>query len=93
MTILKILQNTCHDLPAEYTCLLPKYENNSFMPLKVRDIIRLIEKDGGSLVRQTEAHRQYHHSIKPGNVTVSGKESLDLAPKTERSILRQAGLR
>ena len=62
------------------------------MPLKVRDVIRLLERDGWFVVRTTGSHRQYHHPIKPGTVTIAGKPSLDLDPKTERSILRQAGL-
>jgi predicted RNA binding protein YcfA (HicA-like mRNA interferase family) len=62
------------------------------MPMKVRDAIKLVESDGWVLVRQKGSHRQYHHPTKPGTVTIAGKPSLDLDPKTERSILRQAGL-
>ena len=62
------------------------------VPIKVRDAIRLVEQDGWVLVRQKGSHRQYHHPTKPGTVTIAGKESLDLDPKTERSIRRQAGL-
>ena len=60
--------------------------------MKVRDAIKLIEADGWVLVRQTGSHRQYHHPTKSGTVTIAGKASLDLDPKTERSILRQAEL-
>jgi predicted RNA binding protein YcfA (HicA-like mRNA interferase family) len=62
------------------------------MPLTVREAIHLIEEDGWVLVRQKGSHRQYHHPTKPGTVTIAGKPSLDLDPKTEKSILRQAGL-
>jgi predicted RNA binding protein YcfA (HicA-like mRNA interferase family)/predicted RNase H-like HicB family nuclease len=62
------------------------------MPMKVRDAIKLVEQDGWVLVRQKGSHRQYHHPTKPGTVTIAGKPSLDLDPKTERSIQRQAGL-
>ncbi len=62
------------------------------MPLTVREAIQLIEEDGWVLVRQKGSHRQYHHPEKPGTVTIAGKPSLDLDPKTEKSILRQAGL-
>ncbi len=62
------------------------------MPMKVRDAIKLVEQDGWVLVRTQGSHRQYHHPTKPGTVTIAGKPSLDLGPKTERSILRQAGL-
>lgn len=60
--------------------------------MKVRQIIRLIEADGWAKVRQSGSHRQYHHPTKPGTVTVAGQESADLHPKTEKSILQQAGL-
>jgi predicted RNA binding protein YcfA (HicA-like mRNA interferase family) len=62
------------------------------MPMKVRDAIKLVEQNGWVLVRTKGSHRQYHHPTKPGTVTIAGKPSLDLDPKTERSILRQAGL-
>jgi predicted RNA binding protein YcfA (HicA-like mRNA interferase family) len=62
------------------------------MPTTVREAIKLIEKDGWVLVRQSGSHRQFHHPTKPGTVTIAGKPPLDLDPKTERSILRQAGL-
>jgi len=62
------------------------------MPIKVRDAIKVVEQDGWVLVRTKGSHRQYHHPTKPGTVTIAGKPSLDLDPKTERSILRQAGL-
>ena len=63
------------------------------MPVKVRDAIRKVERDGWFLIRQTGGHRQYHHPTKPGTVTIAGKPSLDLDPKTERSIWNQAGLK
>ncbi len=62
------------------------------MPLLVREAIRLIQNDGWVLVRQRGSHRQFHHPTKPGTVTIAGKPSLELDPKTEKSIMRQAGL-
>ncbi len=62
------------------------------MPLTVREAIRFIEKDGWVLVRQRGSHRQFHHPTKPGTVTIAGKPSLELDTKTEKSIMRQAGL-
>ena len=38
-------------------------------------------------------HRQFKHGSKPGRVTVPGKPSDDLAPGTQNSILKQAGLK
>ena len=60
--------------------------------MKVREAIRLVEKGGWVKVRQKGSHRQFHHPTKPGTVTIAGKPSLELDKKTERSVLRQAGL-
>ena len=62
------------------------------MPLKVREIIKLIEADGWRLIRTTGSHRHYVHDNKPGVVTVPGKPTKDLPIGTERSILKQAGI-
>ncbi|MGF1541613.1 MAG: type II toxin-antitoxin system HicA family toxin [Pleurocapsa sp.] len=61
--------------------------------MKVKEIIKLIEKDGWYLVRTRGSHRQYKHQIKMGIVTVPGKLSDELAPGTMNSILKQAGLK
>jgi predicted RNA binding protein YcfA (HicA-like mRNA interferase family) len=62
------------------------------VPLKVSEIIKMIEADGWYLVATRGSHRQYKHLVKPGRVTVAGKSSKELPPGTERSILRQAGI-
>jgi predicted RNA binding protein YcfA (HicA-like mRNA interferase family) len=62
------------------------------MPLKVSEMLRLLEADGWYLVTTRGSHRQFKHPVKPGRVTVAGKRSAELPPGTERSILRQAGL-
>jgi predicted RNA binding protein YcfA (HicA-like mRNA interferase family) len=61
--------------------------------MKVRKVIKLIEADGWSWVRTKCDHRQFHHPVKPGTVTVAGKLSEEVPPGTLNSILRQAGLR
>ncbi|MFL5863130.1 MAG: type II toxin-antitoxin system HicA family toxin [Solirubrobacteraceae bacterium] len=58
----------------------------------VREVIKLVEADGWYLARQRSSHRQFKHPSKPGLVTVAGHPAKVLAPKTLRSILRQAGL-
>ena len=63
------------------------------MPLKVREAIRLVERDGWYLVRTRGSHRQFRHPVKPGRVTIAGNPGDDLASGTEATILRQAGLR
>jgi predicted RNA binding protein YcfA (HicA-like mRNA interferase family) len=61
--------------------------------MKVSEVVRLLEQDGWTLKRVTGSHRHFAHSFKPGLVTVAGKPSATLKPKTEASILKQAGLR
>jgi len=61
--------------------------------MKVRDAIRLVESDGWKLARTRGSHRQYRHPTKPGTLTVAGHPSWDLDPKTQASILKQAGLK
>ena len=61
--------------------------------MKVSELIALLEKDGWVQVRMKGIHRQYHHSIKPGTVTVAGKPSIDIPPGTLNSALKQAGLK
>lgn len=60
---------------------------------KVKEIIKLIEADGWYLQDTRGSHRQYKHLDKKGRVTVAGGLNDELAPKTEASILRQAGLK
>jgi predicted RNA binding protein YcfA (HicA-like mRNA interferase family) len=61
--------------------------------MKVRDVIKRIEKDGWVLDRTRGDHRQYVHSSKPGTVTVAGHPGDDIPPGTLNSILKQAGLK
>jgi predicted RNA binding protein YcfA (HicA-like mRNA interferase family) len=61
--------------------------------MKIRDVIKLIEKDGWFLVATKGSHRQYKHSGKPGRVTVAGHPGDDLAPGTLNSVLKQAQLK
>jgi predicted RNA binding protein YcfA (HicA-like mRNA interferase family) len=60
---------------------------------KVRDAIRLVERDGWVLIRTTGSHRIYHHPEKPGIVVVAGHPGDDVATGTWNNILRQAGLK
>ena len=62
-------------------------------PVKVREVIKLIEDDGWYLVRMKGDHRQYKHPVKKGLVTISGKLGDDIAKGTLNSILKQAGLK
>jgi len=46
--------------------------------MKVRDVIRLLTKDGWYLVSTKGSHRQYKHPAKPGRVSIAGKMSHEL---------------
>jgi predicted RNA binding protein YcfA (HicA-like mRNA interferase family) len=59
---------------------------------KVRDILKMLRRDGWYLDRQSGSHRQFRHTVKPGTVTVAGKENVTLPHPTVNSILEQAGL-
>ncbi|MEL6788702.1 MAG: type II toxin-antitoxin system HicA family toxin [Cyanobacteria bacterium J06607_15] len=61
--------------------------------MKVKEIIKLVERGGWYLARTKGSHRQYKHQIKMGLVTIPGKLSDELAPGTQNSILKQAGLK
>ena len=60
--------------------------------MKIREAIRMLERDGWYPVATRGSHRQYKHPTKPGRVTVAGKPNHDLHPKTLASIMKQAGL-
>ena len=60
---------------------------------KVRDAIRIVERDGWYHVTTRGSHRQFRHPVKLGKVTIPGKLSEDVGPKLWGSIMNQAGLR
>lgn len=61
--------------------------------MKIREVIRQLERDGWELARTRGSHRQFKHPSKPGIVTVAGKPGLEVRPGTLSSILKQAGLK
>jgi predicted RNA binding protein YcfA (HicA-like mRNA interferase family) len=61
--------------------------------VKVKELIKLIENDGWFLIRTRGSHRQFHHPVKSGTVTIAGKESINVPKGTQNSILKQAGLK
>jgi predicted RNA binding protein YcfA (HicA-like mRNA interferase family) len=65
----------------------------TFSWMKIRDVIKLLKKDGWYLSRTRGSHRQYKHPSKSGLITIAGKPSDDLAPGTLNSIFKQAGLK
>jgi predicted RNA binding protein YcfA (HicA-like mRNA interferase family) len=62
------------------------------MPLKVRDVIKLLERHEWEHVRTTGDHRVFRSP--DGRITVvSGKVGDDVRPGTFRAILRQTGIK
>ncbi|HTK98021.1 MAG TPA: type II toxin-antitoxin system HicA family toxin [Pseudomonadales bacterium] len=55
-------------------------------------MIRTVEADGWFLVRTRGSQRQFRHPTKRGTVTIAGKLSLDMPPRTLKNVFRQAGL-
>lgn len=63
------------------------------MPRKVRDLLRIIKADDWNLAARRGSHRQFKHPTKPELLTISGhRESDDVSPDIEKSILTQAEL-
>ncbi len=63
------------------------------MPLKPREMEKLILADGWIFKSQQGSHRNYIHPVKPGKVTIPFHQGRALTKKTENSIKRQAGLK
>jgi predicted RNA binding protein YcfA (HicA-like mRNA interferase family) len=61
--------------------------------MKVREILKAIQKDGWVHVRTRGSHHQFKHPTKPGVVTIPGRPGDELAPGTLSSIVKQAGLK
>ena len=61
--------------------------------MKVRDVVKMLEKDGWFVVRTKGSHRQFKHETRKGLVTIAGKAGAELAPGTLNSVLKQAGLK
>jgi len=61
--------------------------------MKVRNLIKNLEKDGWEQTRMKGSHRQFRHFLKKGTVTVAGNPGADVPPGTLASILKQAGLK
>jgi predicted RNA binding protein YcfA (HicA-like mRNA interferase family) len=61
--------------------------------VKVREVVRLLEAEGWTLVVTKGGHRQFKHLTKTGRVTVSGNLGDDMPKGTFASVKRQAGLK
>lgn len=61
--------------------------------MKYREILKLLTDDGWYQVNQKGSHKQFHHSVKKGTLTVAYHQLNDDIPiGTLKSIKKQAGL-
>lgn len=60
--------------------------------MKVRDVLKILQKDGWSMVRTSGSHRVLKHPVKRGIVVVAGRPGKELAPGTLKSVWKQAQL-
>ena len=60
--------------------------------MTVREILKILRKDGWYETDQSGSHLQLEHPTKPGKVTIF-KHSGDIRPGTLNSIYKQAGLK
>ena len=61
------------------------------MPLKPREMEKIIMADGWTMKSQEGSHRHYTHPKKKGKVTIPF-HCKDIPKGTEKAILKQAGL-
>ena len=60
---------------------------------KVREVIKLLERDGLYLDYWKGDHRQFRHPVKKGKVTVNGNFNDTRSQEILNSIWKQAGWR
>lgn len=63
------------------------------MPMKVREVIRLLETHGWVEMRSRRSYRHFRHPDQPMVITVPGNEGKELAPGTLNALLKKAGLK
>ena len=61
--------------------------------MKVRDVIKLIRKDGWYLEHTRGSHHQYRHTTKQGTLTISGQPGDEMPKGTLNSVMKHAGLK
>jgi predicted RNA binding protein YcfA (HicA-like mRNA interferase family) len=61
--------------------------------MKVREVVRLLEKNGWVEMRSRGSHRHFKHATQPSVITVPGNDGKELAPGTLNDILKKAGLK
>lgn len=60
--------------------------------VSVKQILKVLKKDGWYQVSQVGSHRQFKHTVKAGKVTLAGQPSDIIPTGTLLRILKQAQL-
>jgi predicted RNA binding protein YcfA (HicA-like mRNA interferase family) len=63
------------------------------MPMKFREVLALLRRDGWMEVRQRRGHIRFTHPTKPGTITSAGKKNQEVPPGALNAMLKQAGLK
>jgi predicted RNA binding protein YcfA (HicA-like mRNA interferase family) len=63
------------------------------MPMRVREVIRLLEQRGWKEMRSKGSHRHFKHPEQNSVITVPGNDGKELATGTLNAILKKAGLK
>ena len=63
------------------------------MPMKVREVVQLLERNGWREMRSRGSHRHFKHPDRASLVTVPGNDGKELAPGTLNAIPKKAGLK
>jgi len=63
------------------------------MPMKVREVVKILLKQGWIEMRSRGSHRHFKHPERPFVITVPGNDGRELAPGTLNDILKKAGLK
>lgn len=68
--------------------------HNTWVPITVRDLIKMIEKKGWVQVDGGKgSHRKFHHPTNTETIIVSGQLYDTVKPGAEHDIKKQAGLK
>jgi len=63
------------------------------MPMRVREVVRLLQKEGWIQMRSKGSHRHFRHPTRSSVITVPGNDGKELAPGTLNDILKKAELK
>ena len=63
------------------------------MPMKVREVVQLLQRHGWKEMRSKGSHRHFKHPDRRFVITVPGNDGKELATGTLNAILKKAGLK